>query len=132
MPSLFRPRIAVAELSFDVALAANDNMPIEVELVSSSDEELFKKLLSLPPAQWFDPRNNLRNEYPATLQRWHYELTPGQLLTLKPTPFGGQPGLGLVLFANYNAAGPLRLRVDPFKKARIVFNESNVRLDAPP
>lgn len=132
MPQLFKPRIGLAELSFDVAKTANDNRPIEVELVSTSDAELFKKLLALPAAEWFDPRNNFQQDYPRTLQRWHYELTPGQLLILKPTPFAGQPGLGMVLFANYNTAGPFRLRVDTFSKARIVFSEHSLRVEAPP
>jgi type VI secretion system protein len=126
------PRIALRELSFEVAPAANDNMPFAVELVAVADEAVLAKLLALSAAQWFDPQSNLKRDYPLALQTWYYELTPGQRLELKPTPFAGRPSRGLLLFANYKTAGPYRLRLDTYEHASVLFGATAIEIAEPP
>jgi ABC-type uncharacterized transport system auxiliary subunit len=62
------PSIALRELSFEVAPAANDNMPFAVELVAVADEATLAKLLTVSAAQWSDPQSNLKRDYPRALQ----------------------------------------------------------------
>ena len=118
---LFGPRIGLRELRLEVTREANDNMPLRIELVATKDEQLLAKLLTLSAAQWFDPLTNLRRDFPAALQTWDYELPPGASLALKPAPFAGVKAAGLVLFANYKGKGAYRLRLDPYRRATVVF-----------
>lgn len=129
---MFKPKIALRELSFEVAPSANDNSPFAVELVATGDDEVLKKLLALSAAQWFDPHTNIKRDFPKDVQSWYFELTPGQRMALKPTPFGNKPGKGLVLFANYKGQGAYRLRLDSFAKAKVIFAATAIRIDAPP
>lgn len=124
----FKPRIALNDLTFEVAPQANDSSPIAVELVVVSDEEVLKKLLTLSAAQWFEQNANLKRDYPQQLQSWYYEITPGQRMSFKPTEFSRQQGHGLLLFANYRGTGAYRLRLDVYSQATILFSDSEVRV----
>jgi type VI secretion system protein len=132
MPTLFKPKIALRELAFEVAPSANDNMPFAVELVATADDEVLKKLLTLSAAQWFDPQTNIKRDFPKDVRSWYFELTPGQRMAINPTPFGNTPGKGLVLFAHYKGQGAYRLRLDSFNKAKVIFAATAIRIDAPP
>lgn len=131
-PTLFKPKIALRELAFEVATSANDNSPFAVELVATGDDEVLNKLLAMSAAQWFDPQTNLKRDFPKDVQSWYFELTPGQRMALKPTPFRNKPAKGLVLFAHYKGQGAYRLRLDSFDKAKVIFSANAIRIDAPP
>ena len=128
---LFKPKIALRELAFEVVAGANDNSPFAIELVSTSDDDLLKKLQALSAAQWFDGQANIKRDFP-TLTFDYYELTPGQDMTLRPTKFTNKPGKGLLLFANYKTPGQHRLRLETLHKAKIIFAADAIRVDALP
>lgn len=130
---LFKAKIALSELTFEVAPGANDDTPFAVELVAVSDDEVLKKLQMLTAAQWFDPQSNWRRDYPKALQTWYYELTPDRRFALpQPLPFARRPAQGLLLFANYKAQGAHRLRLESFKKAKVVFAAATIDVDPLP
>lgn len=128
----FKSRIALNDLTFEVAPEANDASPFAVELVAVDDDEVLKKLLSLSAAQWFDPNSNLKRDYPQVLKTWYYEITPGQRMYFKPTAFTRQAAQGLLLFANYKGEGAYRLRLDNLKKAIVLFSNNEVRVAMTP
>ncbi len=131
--ALFKPRIALEELSFDVAPGANEDTVFALELVAVDDEHLLNHLRMLTAAQWFDPQANFRRDYPASLRTWRYELPPNSRLQLpQPLPFAHQPGRGLLLFANYRTPGAHRLRLDAYSKAIVVFGPSGISVQALP
>ena len=131
--ALFKPRIALEELSFDVAPGANEDTVVALELVAVNDEYLLNHLGTLTAAQWFDPQANFRRDYPASLRIWRYELPPNSRLQLpQPLPFAHQPGRGLLLFANYRTPGAHRLRLDAYNKAIVVFGPSAISVQALP
>lgn len=131
--ALFKPRIALGELSFDVAPDANDDTPFALELVAVSDDDVLKKLQELTAAQWFDPQANWRRDYPQAIQTWYYELTPDRHWPLaQPLPFARRPARALLLFANYKTPGAHRLRLESFKKARVLFAASGISVDPVP
>jgi type VI secretion system protein len=128
---LFKPRIALRELHFEVAANANDTTPFAVDIVAVSDEDVLKKLQLINAAQWFDPQSNLKRDYPQALMVWNYELTPNSSLAPDPE-FAGQKAQGLLLFANYKTAGAHRLRLEKYKKASIAFAAGDISVDAAP
>lgn len=131
--ALFQPRIGLGQLSFEVAPGANDDTPFALELVAVTDDEVLKKLQEVTAAQWFDPHANWRGDYPKALRSWYYELTPGRHWQLpQPLPFTRQPGRALLLFANYKGPGAYRLRLESFKKARVLFAASGISVDPVP
>jgi type VI secretion system protein len=129
--TLFKPKIALRELQFEVAPNANDSTPFAVDIVAVSDEDVLKKLQSTNAAQWFDPQSNLKRDYPQALKVWNFELTPNSRL-VAPAEFAGRPAQGLLLFANYKTAGAHRLRLETYKKASIEFAAGDISVDAVP
>ena len=133
LTTVLQPRIVLEELSFEVAPGANDDSAFALELVAVSDDALLGKLQDLTAAQWFDPQASWRRDYPQTIQSWHYELTPGSKLQLpQPLPFARRPGRALLLFANYKVPGAHRVRLESFKKARVIFGASGISIDVIP
>ena len=130
--NLMPAKIALSDLSFDVARQANGGMPFAVELVAANDEELVTRLQTLRADQWFDPASNLKADYPKTLKSWYYELTPGLQLREQPTPFAGARGRGLFLFARYEGKGAYRLRLDSYARATVRFVEKEIVVEGTP
>lgn len=130
--SLFQPSIALTEVKFDVARNANDSTPIAVEVVAVSDEALLAKMLTMTADQWFDPQSNLRRDYPALLQTWYYELTPGLRMQVRRDPFARRGTRAVLLYAHYKGKGAYRLRLDPYPKASVVFGEKDIALAVVP
>ncbi len=130
--ALWPSKIALSDLSFEVARQANGGMPFAVELVAAGDDELVTHLQTLRADQWFDPASNLKADYPKTLRSWYYELTPGLQLRERPTPFAGARARGLFLFAHYEGKGAYRLRLDSYARATVRFVEKEIVLEGTP
>ena len=129
---LFKHKIALDELHFDVGRQANGSTPFAVELVAVDDDTLLATLLTLTAAQWFDPQANWKRDYPTTLHNWYYEVTPGQHLCFQPTAFSGRHAQALLLFANYKGPGAYRLRLDSYSRVRVAFAEYEIEVVAQP
>jgi len=125
-------KIALSDLSFEVARGANGGMPFAVELVAAGDDELVARLQALRADQWFDPASNLKADNPKTLKSWYYELTPGLQLRERPAPFTGTRARGLFLFAHYEGKGAYRLRLDSYARATVRFVEKEIVLEGTP
>lgn len=129
--SFFASRPALKEVNFDVSRKANDSAPFAVELVAVSDDTLLPKLLALSADQWFDPEATFKRDYPAMLQTWYYELTPGLALRVEEENWRRRGTRAVLLFANYKGKGAFRLRLDPYPNAHVLFAEKTIEL-APP
>lgn len=125
--SMFKPTIKLSSVSFSVASQANDDTPIPVDLVVVDDEELLKKLLALPAAQWFEQRAQLQRDFPLALYVWSKELVPGQRLDVSDAPVKGQRGSVVLVYAGYSSPGMHRLRLDQQKNVILYLDSQDVR-----
>lgn len=125
--SLLKPSIKLKHISFTVASSANNDTPIPVDLVAVDDEELLKRLLALPAAQWFEQRAQLQRDFPAALYVWSRELVPGQRAEVDDPPINGRSGMAVLVFAGYSSPGMHRLRLDQQKSVQLYLDSQDMR-----
>jgi type VI secretion system protein len=125
--SMLKPSIKLNSVTFLVASLANDDTPIPIDLVAVGDEELLKKLLTLPASQWFEQRAQLQRDFPMALYVWSRELVPGQRLDIIDAPLKGQRGSVVLVYAGYSSPGMHRLRLDQQENVILHLDSQDVR-----
>ena len=126
--SLFGPKVALEKVTLDVEPRANNDTPLAVDFVVTSDPQLFERLKATPASQWFEQRAQLTRDFPKNFQVWSLEVVPGQFLELKDNPLQGQPGNGLLLFASYNTPGAHRLLLEQQRSIWLRLGAREMRL----
>jgi type VI secretion system protein len=103
-------------IKVDVSPQANKNNPVALDLVLVKDKKLFKELMKISAAEWFEKRNQYRLDYPKELglSAGSWEWAPGQVVTVEPVAFKYKVAGGLV-FANYFNPGTHRAVINPGK-----------------
>lgn len=127
----FGPSVKLQAATLDVVSMANDDTPLAVDFVAAKDPELYKLLLGLPAAKWFEQREQLLRDYSADLKVWELELVPGQHLETEDVPIRGESAAGLLVYAGYAGPGMHRLSLDTRKKVWLRFESKNMRLMEP-
>ncbi|VWC49419.1 hypothetical protein BLA23254_07662 [Burkholderia lata] len=113
----------------NVAVEANLDAPIAVDVVLVRTPQLLDALLGLPAAKWFAQRDQMQRDYPKELAIHTYELVPGQRMADQPFPFGGQRAAGVLVFANYQTPGAHRTRLDGSpRKLSLELGDQDLRL----
>jgi type VI secretion system protein len=110
--------------SFVIAAAsdANDNAPTTVDAVMVYNPTVLPMVLGMTAQQWFDRRDQLRNDFPSGFETREWQVVPGAQVDVAKLPFR-KGGLGLVVFADYPGPGDHRARLDVWKKPRIVLHD---------
>jgi len=110
--------------SFVIAASAdaNDNAPTTVDAVMIYNATMLPAVLKMSAKQWFDQREQLRNDFPGGFEMREWEVVPGAQVDVTKLPFKSG-GLSLVLFANYPGPGDHRARIDTWAKPRIVLHD---------
>ncbi|HYG10783.1 MAG TPA: hypothetical protein VD835_12605 [Pyrinomonadaceae bacterium] len=100
----------------DVSPRANNNNPVALDLILVKDKKLFKELMKISAAEWFEKRSQYRLDYPKEtgLSAGSWEWVPGQVVQIDPITFKEKFAGGLV-FANYFTPGTHRAVIDPGK-----------------
>jgi type VI secretion system protein len=103
-------------ITVDVSPEANNNNPVAVDLVLVKDKKLFKELMKVTAAEWFEKREQFRLDYPKEtgLSAGSWEWVPGQKVVVEPLPLKFKTAGGLV-FANYFTPGAHRAVIKPGK-----------------
>jgi type VI secretion system protein len=104
---------------------ANDNAPTRVDAVMIYRPAALTALLAMTAAQWFDSREQMRNDFPNAFEVHEWEVVPGGRVDVSKLPFR-QRGLGLVVFANYRGPGNHRTRIDIWRKATILLQDRTI------
>ena len=114
-------------LKVDVSARANNNNPVALDLVLVKDKKLFKELMKISAAEWFEKRNQYRLDYPKEigLSAGSWEWVPGQVVTIEPIPFKFKVAGGLV-FANYFTPGTHRAVIDAKKPFVITLGPEDI------
>jgi type VI secretion system protein len=110
--------------SFVIAASAdaNDNAPTTVDAVMIYNATMLPTVLKMSAKQWFDQRDQLRNDFPGGFEMREWEVVPGAQVDVSKLPFKSG-GVGLVLFANYPGPGDHRARIDAWAKPRILLHD---------
>lgn len=110
-----------------VSPQANNNNPVALDLVLVKDKKLFKELMKISAAEWFEKRNQYRLDYPKEigLSAGSWEWVPGQVVTIEPIPFKFKAAGGLV-FANYFTPGAHRAVIDAKKPVVITLGAEGI------
>ena len=114
-------------IKVDVSARANNNNPVALDLVLVKDKKLFKELMKISAAEWFEKRNQYRLDYPKEigLSAGSWEWVPGQVVTIEPIPFKFKVAGGLV-FANYFTPGTHRAVIDAKKPFVITLGPEDI------
>ena len=109
-----------------VADTANQQSPVALDLVLVYDKQLFKELLQLSAADWFNKREQFRRDYPAGqgFDAWGWEWVPGQNVPLQKLPLKPK-AKGGVIFVNYFSPGEHRARIQPNKSINVELGETD-------
>lgn len=114
--------VDVETIELRVDERANGNAPVPVDLVLVSDEALVEQVLGMTAADWFSRRDQVRRDYPRTVQVHSWELVPGQ--TVPRQDIRRLDDLwAAVVFAHYDTDGPHRLRVDTYTDLTLRLGE---------
>jgi type VI secretion system protein len=113
-----------------VAPNVNQGNPIQVEMLLIYDEALLKQIIALQAKDWFDKRDEIRKNYPdgAGYDSWQWEWIPNQSVGVQQVPLRVS-AIATVVFANYYAPGPHRIRVSPHENMTVTLLEKGFTVD---
>ncbi len=110
---------------------ANDNAPTTVDAVMIYNPSVLTTVLAMNAKQWFDRREQLRNDFPGGYEMREWEVVPGAQVNISKLPFRSG-GLGLVVFANYAGPGDHRARLDAFAQPRVALRDKTFAVSTRP
>ena len=110
----------------NVSESANQNHPVQLDLLLVYKKKLGKKLLKLSAKEWFAKRDQFKRDYPdrKRFDSWEWEWVPGQQVVEQKLPLRGRAKLGII-FANYLSPGDHRVRIHPRKSIVIDLDEQD-------
>ncbi len=119
------------KMRFEVAKKANDDRPVQVDVLVAYDPALVEELDRLTSAEWFAQRDQRMRSNPGeqSFSTWRWELTPGLELPNIEFRLRGVPAQGL-LFADYLSRGKHSARFDPALAQTVQFRQSSFRMIA--
>lgn len=126
--SLWQPRVDISSVVIDVALDANDNAPVAVDMVAISDVALLPQIQSLSAEQWFNAKAQLQRDAPNALHIWSLELVPGAHFVTEDNPLKGTPADAVLLFARYRSDGDHRLRLEQVTSLHLLLMTDDIAL----
>src|SRR5688572_18803124 len=70
----------------NVSPQANNANPVGLDLVVVKDEALLNDLMNLSAKEWFENRNQYRQDYPEEIElgSHQWEWVPGQVVNIEP------------------------------------------------
>lgn len=100
------------EFTFIAAPDMNRNSPVAVDVVLVSSPDVLEKVMALTAAQWFVSRADLAATFPRDIRYRSWEIVPGQSIVADKRTFAGSRVIAALVFANYDAPGAHRIRLD--------------------
>ncbi|MCY0386971.1 hypothetical protein OVY01_06935 [Robbsia sp. Bb-Pol-6] len=112
MPGIRGAHANWRDFTFIAAADMNRNSPVAVDVVLISSQDALEKTMALTAAQWFASRTDLGATFPHDIRYRSWEIVPGQTLSADKKAFAGSRVIAALVFANYDAPGAHRIRVD--------------------
>lgn len=127
--SLFKdcptPTIYLQEVNFSLDSDANKRSATAIDLLIVYDPALLEVLLRMDAKDYYLATKQLKQDYPTLADILHWELTPGQTVKNYPITLRSAAPQGVVMFADYYAPGPHRVRVGSSKVIHVQFREND-------
>jgi len=127
--SLFKdcptPPIYLQEVNFSLDSDANKKSATAIDLLIVYDPALLEVLLKMEAKDYYIAARQLKQDYPSLTDILHWELTPGQVVKDYPISLRSDAPQGVVMFADYYAPGPHRVRVGSSKIIHVHFREND-------
>ncbi len=120
IPFIHSTPVQTRSFVITAAADANDNAPTTVDAVMIYNAAVVPTVLAMTAKQWFEKREQLKNDFPGGYEMREWEVVPGAQVDISKLPFRSG-GVGLFVFANYPGAGDHRARLDKWKTARIAL-----------
>jgi type VI secretion system protein len=126
VPKVIRPASKLV-VKVNVSPQANGSNPVALDLVLVKNKKLFKELMKISAAEWFEKRKQYRLDYPQEtgLGIGSWEWVPGQAVKIDPMTFKDKFAGGLV-FANYLNPGTHRAVINPTKPVVITLGAEDI------
>lgn len=126
VPKVVRPASKLT-VRVNISPQANNNNPVAFDLVLVKNGKLFKELMKVSAAEWFEKRKQYRLDYPKEtgLNAGSWEWVPGQVVKIDPITFKDKFAGGLV-FANYLNPGAHRAVIDPTKPFVVTLGPQDI------
>ncbi len=128
--SLF-PGIKATTLELQATTDANRNSPVAVDVVVAYDEQTLARIASLPAAEWFQGREQLKRDAAGQIRTVELEMVPGSRREVDLKALGRYRAVGGVLFAGYLTPGAHRLRIDRLDPLHIVLGRDEFSVQSP-
>jgi type VI secretion system protein len=120
IPFIHSTPVLTRSFVITAAADANDNAPTTVDAVMIYNPAVLPTVLKLSAKEWFEKREQLKNDFPGGYEMREWEVVPGAQVDISKLPFRSG-GVGLFVFANYPGAGDHRARLDAWKKPKIAL-----------
>lgn len=126
VPKIIRPASKLT-VRVDISPQANNNNPVALDLVLVQSSKLYKELMKISAAEWFEKRKQYKLDYPKEigLNAGSWEWVPGQVVKIDPMSFKYKVAGGLV-FANYFTPGAHRAVINPSKPVVITLGADDI------
>ncbi len=119
------PPVRVSTVAFEVAVEANDDTPIEVDLVLVGKREIVDTIAQLSAADWFARKKQFSRDYPDQISVMDWEFVPGQ--GVPPTPVEpNRKAWAAYFFANYATPGAHRAAVTNLHDVDVTLGPDDV------
>lgn len=120
------PKITTRNVDIQVSSKANRDAAVALDIVYVFDPQLLTQLQGLGAKDWFRQRAELGTLYPTGIAVSSYEVVPGQIVPIEKVPDHYTNAIGVFAFANYQAEGAHRARLDSLKNAIIRLDENEL------
>ena len=115
----FSPAIKAETVEVSAAENANNNSPVELNIVLIFDKKLLEKLAAVKANDWFRNRTQFELDAPDQMSVIDLEVVPGQSTTVALDGDLRLKSEGGVIFVDYPSPGDHRIRMDKLDSIRI-------------
>ena len=111
---------------------ANDNSPVQVDIVIVFDSALAKKVVELPASDWFAKRDQFEKDFGDAMAVTSLEVVPGGKLTRKIGLMERYRAYAGLVFVGLPTPGDHRIRFDKLKRLRVSITAANFTYETSP
>lgn len=119
------PQKQLKEVTLTSTPDLNDNSPVAVDIVSISSDEISRALEGLTASQWFNQRDQIKQQFNDNIVISSWEIVPSQRIGGQQLPLISKPYVNTFVFVNYNNQSTNRTMIKDTEYITIVLKRNN-------
>jgi type VI secretion system protein len=119
------PQKQLKEVTLTSTPDLNDTSPVAVDIVSVSSDEITRMLESLTASQWFNQRDQIKQQFNDNIAISSWEIVPSQRIDAQQLPLISKPYVNTFIFVNYNNQSTNRGFIKDAEYITIVLKRNN-------